>query len=328
MAKVQIADVIVPAIFNPYVIQQATANNALFQSGIAAAVPELEGQLAAGGRLVDMPFWPNLSGNDEVLSDSAALTPAKISANKDRATALFRGRAWSANDLAATLSGDDPMRAIGDQVAQYWAEKMQQVLVSVSKGIFGTGGTLAGSHVNNIALETTVGVGAANLISGGAVVDTFSKLGDAHEKLTGMVMHSVVYFNLVKQNLIQFIPNSQGVVNIPTYMGKRVLVDDNVPVIAGATSGLKYMTILFGAGALGYVEGAPEVPTETDRDSLAGDNILVTRKHFILHPRGVKWNDAVMTGASPSNTELENVTNWSKVYDNKNIRMVALITNG
>jgi hypothetical protein len=328
MTKVQIADVIVPSIFNPYVIQQSTATNALFQSGIAAAVPELQGKLTEGGRLVNMPFWPSLTGSDEQLSDSVALTPGKISASQDRATQVFRGRAWSANDLAATLSGDDPMRAIGDQVAQYWGERMQLVLISVLKGIFATGGTLNASHVNNLAIEAGNTATAANLIGASAIVDTLSKLGDAHEKLTAMVMHSVPYFNLVKQQLIETVRDADGKVLYTTYLGKRVIVDDNVPVIAGTTNGFKYWTFLFGPGAIGYGEGSPEYPTETDRDKLAGDDILITRKHFVLHPRGVKWNDTTVTGASPSNADFEVVANWSKVYDNKNIRMVALITNG
>jgi hypothetical protein len=326
MSKVQIADVIVPSIFNPYVIQQSTATNALFQSGIAAAVPELTGKLTEGGRLVNMPYWPSLSGSDESLSDSVPLTPGKISAGQDRATQVFRGRAWSANDLASTLSGDDPMRAIGDQVAQYWGERMQAALISTLKGVFN--GPLLASHVNNLAIEAGNTATAANLIGATAIIDTISKLGDAHEKLTGMVMHSVPYFNLVKQQLIETVRDADGKVLYTTYLGKRVIVDDNVPVVAGTTNGFKYWTFLFGPAAIGYGEGSPEVPTETDRDSLAGDDILITRKHFVLHPRGVKFTDTTVTGASPTNAELELVANWSKVYDNKNIRMVALITNG
>lgn len=103
-------------------------------------------------------------------------------------------------------------------------------------------------------------------------------------------------------------------------MGKRVIIDDGCPASAGV-----YTTYLFGEGAIGYGNGSAPVPTETDRDSLAGDDILINRQHFLLHPRGVKFTSASVAGASPTNAELETATNWSCVYENKNIRIVAFI---
>lgn len=326
MAKTQISDVIVPEIFTPYVIQRTMEKSALFQSGIVGVVDRINGNLNEGNRTVNMPYWEDFDGDDEVLSDSDALTPDKIGSNKDVATQLFRGKAWSTNDLASTMAGSDPMGAIADLVASYWTRQQQKALISTLKGVFS--GQLKTSHVNTIAIEDGTNAAATNKISGDAIVDTISKLGDAHDSLTAIVMHSVQYFNLVKQNLIEYLPDAQGNVNIPTYLGKRVIVDDGVPVTAGTTSGNKYTAYLFGAGAIGYGEGNPEVPTETDRDSLAGDDILVNRKHYVLHPRGVKFTDATVTGSSPSNTELATVGNWSKVYENKAIRMVSLVTNG
>jgi hypothetical protein len=326
MPKTQISDVIVPEVFTPYVIQRTMEKSALFQSGIVQIVERINGSLNEGNRLVNMPYWNDLTGDDEVLSDTGALTPEKINASQDVATQLFRGKAWSANDLSATMSGDDPMGAIADLVATYWTRQQQKALIYTLKGVFN--GPLNSTHVNDIAIEDGNNATATNQISGGAIVDTVSKLGDAHDQLTGIVMHSVPYFNLVKQNLIEFIPDSEGRLNIPTYMGKRVIVDDGCPVVPGATSGFKYYTFLFGPGAIGYGEGNPEVPTETDRDSLAGDDILINRKHYVLHPRGVKFTDTNVAGSSPTNAELEDVNNWQKVYEDKAIRMVALITNG
>jgi hypothetical protein len=326
MANTRIADVIVPSVFNPYVINRTMQKSDLFQSGIVKAVPDLALGVGQGNRIINMPYWNDLSGADETLSDNGALTPEKITSGQDVATQLFRGKAWSTNDLAATMSGDDPMGAIGELVSNYWTLRMQDALISTLKGVFG--GTLSTSHVNNLAIEAGLTATASNKISGGAIVDTLSKLGDAHGSLTGIVMHSVPYFNLVKQDLIQYVKSSDGTVNIPTYMDKRVIVDDSCPVVAGSTSGFKYTSYLFGEGAIGYAEGQPEVPTETDRDSLAGNDILINRKHYILHPRGVKFNNVTVAGAAPTNAELETVGNWTKVYQDKQIRMVALITNG
>jgi hypothetical protein len=107
------------------------------------------------------------------------------------------------------------------------------------------------------------------------------------------------------------------------FLGKPVVVDDSLPVSSGV-----YTTYIFGAGAFGWGEGGAPVPVETARDALAGDDILVHRRHFILHPRGVAFKNANLsdgndgTNATPSNDNLANYLNWERVYESKNVRIV------
>lgn len=312
----KIADVIVPEVFNPYVIERTAQLSAIQAAGIIENNPELDRLATAGGRLINMPFWKDLAGDDEVLDDSNALTPGKIQSGKDIAVLLMRGKAWSVNDLAKALSGDDPMRAIGDLVAEYWARRRQATLFATLKGVFASASMSGNKH------DISAAVGDAAKLSGTTFIDATTKLGDAKDKLTAVGMHSLAYASLQKQNLIVYIPNSEGVVNIPTYMGHRVIVDDGCPYDAG--TGV-FTTYLFGQGAIGLGNGAAPVPTETDRDSLAGEDILINRQHFILHPRGVKFTDTTVVGSSPTNAELELQANWDRVYENKNIRIVAFI---
>ncbi len=307
----KIADVIVPAVFNPYVQQRTTELSALVQAGIISSGPELDTLAQSGGKTINMPYWSDLTGEDEVLSDSGALTPGKITSGQDVAVLLMRGKAWSVNDLAKALSGDDPMKVVGDLVAGYWARKQQSTLLSSLSGVFGAA-SMSGNLLNISALT-----GGAEKISGTAFVDAKFKLGDAYGGLVAVAMHSAVYAALQKQDMIQFIKPSAGV-EIPSYQGLRVIVDDGLPLSAGT-----YTSYLFGAGAVGYGQGAAPVPTETDRDSLAGEDILINRNHFILHPRGVKWGGVSVAGSSPTNAELATQTNWTRVYDNKAIRIVA-----
>jgi hypothetical protein len=314
VAKTQIADVIVPEVFNPYVIQRTAELSALSQSGIISNDAQLDALASGGGNTINMPYWNDLTGADEVLSDSDALTPQKITAGQDVAVLHLRGKAWSTNDLAHILAGSDPMAAIGDLVAAYWARQRQSLLLSTLKGVFAAA-SMSG-NVHDISALT----GGAEVLSGNTFLDAQGKLGDAAEKLTAITMHSAAYVKLQKDNLIAFIPDSEGKVQIPTYMGRRVIVDDGSPVATGV-----YTSYLFGAGAIGLGNGMAKVPTETDRDSLAGDDILINRQSFVLHPRGVKWLGASVAGAAPTNTECENASNWSRVYENKNIRIVKFV---
>jgi hypothetical protein len=68
------------------------------------------------------------------------------------------------------------------------------------------------------------------------------------------------------------------------------------------------------------------VPTETGRFALknGGEEFLVTRRHYVLHPRGIAWTpqNGVPALASPSNAELADRGNWVRKYQSKNIRLV------
>src|SRR5690606_11441296 len=299
MAKTVIADVIVPEVFNPYVIERTAELSAFYQSGIIARNPELDRLASSGGKLINMPFWEDLTGDDEVLSDTDALTVGKITADQDVAALLTRGRAWSVNDLAKALSGDDPMAAIGDLVAEYWARRFQAILIKTLDGIFGNAATGMDTNKHDIsALE-----GDAAVIDAKTAVDAIYKLGDNADKLTGFAMHSATVAKLTKDDLIETIPPSEGKPAVRMFLGKPVIVDDSLPVSEGV-----YTTYIFGAGAFGWGEGGAPVPVETARDALAGDDILIHRRHFILHPRGVAFQNASVAGATPSNAELATYT--------------------
>jgi hypothetical protein len=329
MAKTKIADVIVPEIFAPYVIQRTMELSAFYLSGVIGPVGvEVGSNLESGGTTINMPFWNDLTGDDEVLSDSTALTVDKIAASKDVAVLHYRGKAWSANDLTRQLSGSDPMRAIADLAGGYWARKMQQILLSTLKGAFAAA-SMAG-NVRDISGTTADLTGSANTIQGSAFIDATQKLGDAKDQLVAVAMHSAVQASLAKLDLIETQRDSEGRVLFDTFMGKRVIVDDGMPVETITPTGgtppppyQVYTTYLFGASAIGYDEGGVMAPTETDRDILSGDDVMTNRRAFILHPRGIKWKGSP-AGASPTNAELAAAASWERVYEPKAIRIVQL----
>lgn len=311
-AKTQIADVIVPEVFNPYVVQRTMELSALYQSGIISNNSELDKLALSGGKTINMPYWEDLNGEDEVLSDDGALTPEKITAGQDVAVLLMRGKAWSANDLAKALSGDDPMKAIGDLTASYWARMMQKTLIFLLNGAFGA------ASMGGKILDISGLTGDLAKINGLTFIDALQLMGDAKDRLTAVAMHSATETQLRKNDLIETIPDSQGK-PVKYFQEKRVIVDDGCPVTEDT-----YTTYLFGEGAIGLGNGSAPVPTETDRDSLAGDDILINRKHYILHPRGVKW-EGTPAGSSPTNAELATGTNWKRVYEEKAIRIVKFV---
>lgn len=316
MAATVLSDVIVPEIFTPYIIERTAERSAFFQSGIVTPVADLN--VGEGGSQVQMPFWQDLAGADQVLTTAVDLTVGALTAEKDVAVVNARALVYGSKDLAGALAGSDPMSAIADLVADKWNRAWQTTMISTLNGAMGA---LAAESPSVNTLDISALSGAASDFDGSAFIDALHTLGDAETRIVAVGVHSATYASMRKQNLIEFIPNSQGVVNIPTYMGKRVIVDDAMPVTTGT-----YTTYLFGEGAIGYGEGAPKVPTETERNALVGggEEYLISRRHFVLHPRGIAWTPAsgVPAANTPTNAELGGTGNWTRVYEAKNIRIV------
>lgn len=335
MAEVRLTDAIVPTVFNPYVFQKTMELSALFQSGIIAPHKEVSAQAKAGGQLINIPYWNDL-GNTEsnVGSDDPAVKAValKITAGQDIAIKFQRNELWSAMDLVTAMAGDDPMKRIGDHVATYWARDMQRTVIATLTGVFADNiANNSSDMVNTIGNDAVGAPSAAELVSASAIIDTAQTMGDAKGDLVAIAMHSVVHANLQKQNLIATVTNSDGKIMFETYLGYRVIVDDGCPAVAGVNR-ILYTTYLFGKGALAHGEGSPLVPTAVKRDEDTGNGegqeTLFSRKHYVLHPRGIKFVSGALVGNSPTNTELANALNWTRVYERKAIRLVALQTNG
>lgn len=318
-------DVIVPELFNPYVVNRTMELSALFNSGIVTNNSEFDTLASQAAPTVNMPFFEDLTGESEQVIEGADLTADKISSNKDVAAIIRRAKMWSATDLSAALAGADPMKAIGDLVAGFWARDMQKELVAILDGIFGTytpSGGSATTPLESNLLDISSKSGASANWSGSAFIDAEQLLGDAKAQLTGIVMHSATEAYLKKQNLIDTVQPSNDVA-FNVYQGKRVIVDDGCPVDKGV-----YTTYLFGDGAIALGNGNPVgfVPTEVDRDKKKGSGVdyLINRRTNILHPRGIAFTNAnVAKTEGPSRAELKDASNWKPVYEPKQIRIVA-----
>lgn len=326
MAITKLSDVIVPELFNPYVVNKTMELSALFQSGIVTNNAEFDRLASEAAPIHNMPFFEDLQGESEAVIEDADLTADKITSNKDVSTTIRRAKMWAATDLSAALSGKDPMAAIGDLVAGFWARDKQKELIAILNGVFGSYTdsdsktvTPLSDHILDISTASSA---AAKNISASAFIDACQLLGDAQGQLTAVAMHSATKSYLKKNNLIESERDSTDV-EFETYQGRRVIVDDGCPVVNGV-----YTTYLFGNGAVAYGNGNPvgHIATEIDRDKKKGSGVdyLINRSAFILHPRGIKWTNVVREHIeTPTRAELANAQNWERVYEPKQIRIVA-----
>jgi len=351
MSKLQVADVLVPTIFERYVIEQSVVMTDFGRSDIVATGPEFDAIVTKGGKLVDMPAWraADLSAQArQIISDTNAFSVNKASTSTDIARISNDGNSWSVTLLAGLLAGEDPMAAIGQMVAQYWSEVDQSIIINSVIGVLKAFDAATGDpNILAIQAEDATLVTNATRLTGTTFVDALQKLGDAAGKLTAIAMHSATEAALKKLDLIDYLPDSEGKANIATFQGRRVIVVDAMPTRAGTTSGTVYTSVLFGPGAFGFGNqnlssqplrgGFGTEGVELARVPLNHDDVLINRRRWVKHPRGVKWNESSIAEAGgPDDTELQEVAQWTTVWTSgyngttgayKNIRLVGITHN-
>lgn len=344
---VKIADIVVPEIFTPYVQQLTEEKARLVQSGVVARDPAIDNLLAGGGLTFNVPSFRDLDNDeDNVSSDNEAVTatPNKIQSSTEVSVRLSRNQSWSSMDLATALAGADPLQAIASRVSAYWERRLQAVFVATLQGVFAdnaaapTGGD---THTQNDMTNDISGgvfVPGVTDFSAEAFIDTAVTMGDSMDDLVAIMVHSVVFARMQKNNLIDFIPDSNGVVNIPTFHGRRVIIDDGLPNPAGVgaaqTAAGIFHSWLLGQDAIRWGVGNPRVPTEVDRVPAAGNGagqeLLFSRIEWTMHPIGNAYI-GTSPGGGPSNAttvnNLANAGSWSRVFpERKQIRIARLIS--
>lgn len=330
----KITDVIIPAIWLPYMILRSVELSALVRSGIMERDAEFDAIVDKNqGEGANMPHWNDLQGESQVLSDGTPLETKKITSAQDFACIHARGDGWAVNDLARYLAGSDPSKAIAQLVAEYWVRDQQRMLLATLQGVFSSA-----SMADNVAsiYHTTGGAGgssSANKFTAVTYIDAKQKLGDHKQTLTAIAIHSQVEAALEKQGLIDTIQDKDNGEFIKVYQGLRVIVDDGMPQ-EEIDGDVVFTSYLFGRGAIGFgigsdnpiPDGAAPGSTwqlEWARDAAAHISKMFNRRRFIMHPRGVKWtNVAKALPTGPTNAELRNGANWQLVYDPKDIRIV------
>lgn len=343
----RLANIIDPVVFNDLPAQDKPEKTAFFTSGAVVRNEMLDGFADAPGKNIELPFWKDLDpaieqnySNDNPADEAV---PLLIAQDEMRARKAFLNQGWTESDLAAELAmGGTAMRRIRARIDTYWMRRWQRRIVATATGVMLANiAQDGGDMVRDISLQTTVGVGDANLFGRTEAVAAAFTLGDQFDSIATMIVHSVVAQRMIENDEIEFIPDSNGQMTIPTYLGKRVVIDDGVPVIAGTTDGFRYVTMLFGKAAFAYGEGTPQVPTEVERKAAGGNGggieTLWSRKTWIVHPLGHKFTNNTVSGPaapknpagiSPTDSDLRLAANWDRVFDRKVLPLAFLISNG
>jgi len=331
MAKIQIQDIFQAELWTTSLINEAPVLKNILNSGIIRTNSELQSvvnSMSAGSKFelpyVDEPDYtePN------VMDDSDTDIPTdKVSWDNQFAVLGLYSKAYAYANIVNQIAREkDPAKVLRNILGNYWGRDLQQRMVAALSGIAEKAGSALTLDVSDDSTDKP-----DVILNAGIVIDGASLLGDYQDKFKFMFVHSKVYADLKKQNLIETIqPTEVGAEPIQMYGNYRVVVNDLLPVIQG-TNKKKYTTILAQSGIFAYADktlGGDMPVLEAYRNPLkgkgAGSTVLISRKGFVLHPVGWSY---VKSGMSPVLSDLKNKANWTMKFKPKQQKFVRIITN-
>lgn len=312
-----------PEVFGLYVDRvPKLRRNELVKSGAVTVDSEMASMLPAqsGGNYITKPIYGLIGGTALNYDGETDLTSTTDTTYEQSFVVIGRMKGFKEQDFSTEMTGVDFMKNVASQVAGYWEDNFQDLILSVLKGIFSMGtatGTKATQadkdFVSRHTYEISKGVSATTLNN---AIQKAS--GDNKQGFAIVIMHSLVATNLENLQLLDFLKytDSQGIerrLDIAQWGSKLVLIDDSMPVSEDG----KYTTYVLGNGSIITADCGAKVPYEMVRDAKTKGGIdeLLTRTRKIIAPYGISFTKASMATKSPTNAELENGENWTLVND-------------
>jgi hypothetical protein len=330
-----LSDVVFRDELRDYITVNTVERTAFFQSGILTTNSDMTTLLASPSNTFTIPWWVDLDASiesnysNDVYTDIAV--PLSVTSASMQARAAYLNEGWNCMNLVKNITKQDPLEFVAGRLISYWQRVAQRRTIATAVGIYN----------DNIASNGgDMVVDAGGIINPAAVIRAKGTMGDYSGQLGGLsviAMHSSVHTELSIQNQIDFAPVADQAPEFGRFQGMPVVLDDGLPVI-GTGPTAKYLSIIFGPGAIGYAEEQPEgldgleYERAPDRGNGGGTETLWTRRNFVVHPLGFSFTSTTVTG-TPTTTrpisanwaDLALATNWERKFARKQVPM-AFIT--
>ncbi len=335
MATTRLTDIVLVKTFAKIVESKITENSKFRQSGLIVSDPRIVTKANTAGFEGTLPFWKPIAGgeaatmNDDPTSKG---TPAKVEQGSMTARMIQRALSFAAMDLADYASDSDAIEYAAGEFARLWTADEESTVLAILRGIIADNtANDSGDMVKNVSRSTGT-IDATNKFGGSTLIEARKQLGDVGGELKFIFAHSDIVNNLRAAEPNAFVPASQTNIGLETYMGYGVIETDNAG-IGGTTNYPVYTTYVTGSGLFGYGAGSfGENALAQVRDEFAGNfsgqETVISRRRYILHPFGFTNKEAPTNGVSQANAELEVAGTWDRVISRKSIPLVAVRTNG
>lgn len=332
-----------PEVFADYMAEQPTWSNAIIASGILQEDSTIMDLIGTKGNVATLPFYKAISIDDanmEPLNNDGETNnePKEISGGKQTTMLIQRMKAWQAQDFTRELTGADPMQHIANSVTNYYQQVWERELMNILNAVMQVDEMK--NHIYDVSAqeaESMETVEDANRVSETTMIYAQQKaLGDAVNGFGLVIMHSLILARYKAMGLVEYAKfnNANGLqqeINLPTINGLVVVPSDRYTVDLTKPTVPKYITTIVGRGSILTARKTNyENPYYTDYDpqTKAGIEKLYTKEGRVLHPNGFDLQVANISKESPTKAELGTKTNWKLAFNEKNIRIGQIISNG
>lgn len=302
--------------------------NELLKSGALRSRSDLKTLFSeqTGSHYATVPMFGRIGGDALNYDGNTDITATSTTTYQQSMIVVGRAKGWVEKDFSTDITGGvDFMSNVANQVGKYWDNIDQDILLAVLNGIFSMTGAENLKFVKEHTLDVSAnGDGKVNETTLNTA--TQQACGDNKNSFSLVIMHSAVSTNLENLNLVERLKytDTNGIqreLNIGTWNGKTVIMDDSMPAIKKGSSGpdayTEYHTYVLGNGAIDFVDVGATVPYEMARDpkTNGGQTTLYSRQRKVFAPYGISFTKKTVASFSPTNDELKNGGNWELVKD-------------
>lgn len=325
-----------PEVFADYMAENPIWSNAIIASGILQEDQTIMNLIGEDGNVATLPFYKPISVDDYApLNNDGETdnTPDNISGGKQTAMLIQRMKAWKEKDFTKELTKADPMQHIASSVGNYYQQVWERELMNIIQAVLQL--PAVANHTMDISSSTSTVTEANNIGASTMIYAQQKALGDMANGFGLAIMHSYIYARYQELGLIEFMKYSEAdgltrEVNLPTINGLVVVTSDRYTVDATGDVPV-YKTFIAGQGS---ILTAPKTNYEDpyyvdyDPESSAGVRKLYTKEGKVLHPNGFSLKVNNIAKESPTFAELGTKDNWDLAFNEKNIRIGQIISNG
>ena len=318
--------------------------NALLRAGILRERKDLKNLFPdqTGGHYATIPMGGLIGGAAQNYDGATDLTAEGLTTYSQGMIVIGRMKGFEEKDFSTEMTGVDFMANIAAQLVDYIDDLDQLTILKELEGIFkNTDNGFATKHTLDITAENDPYVNETTLNT------CITQAAGANKGIyKAVICHSEVAKTLENKQLVDYakytdVRGIERQIEIYTWGGRTVFVDDDVPVEEVAAAGAdpaynKYTTYVLGEGAFDYVDCGAKVPIEPYRDpkTAGGKDMLFIRQRKIFAPRGFSYTDSTIL--SPADTDLIKKANWAVVkdatntqyFDSKAIPFARIISRG
>lgn len=323
-------------VFSEYMAEQPTWNDRILASGILVQDDTIMDLIGTKGNVATLPFYVPIDAEEDPALNNDGETdnvPSEIEGNKQTCMLIQRMKAWKAQDFTKELTGADPMTHVANSVSGYYKQVRAKDLMSTVDAVLSLDGMA--NHITDIS-STSGTVEDANKIDETTLIFAQQKaIGDSDDVMGLAFMHSYIYARYKAMGLVDFnkytIPNAlNGDSELPTIGGFIPVVSDRFTVDASGSIPV-YKTYMIGTSSILTCDKKnyeDDYYADYDPETKAGIRKLYTKQGYVMHPNGFSVDQNKIAKESPTNEELGNKANWSLAYNEKNIRMGLILSNG